>query len=82
MSDAVAFKAGVHLKTVFPPLNWFNANISSTFQVIQKLHAHFTKLCLAVFCKFFGDFWGCLERDSFSQRISKIGEIRNIQDLM
>ena len=35
---------------------WFNANISSAFQVLQKLYAHFTKLCLAVFCKFFGDF--------------------------
>ena len=33
---------------------------------------YFTKLCLAVCCKFLGDFWGCLERDSFSQRISKI----------
>ena len=34
-----------------------------------------TKLFLAVFYKFLGDFWGCLGRDSFSQRISKI--VRN-----
>ena len=52
-------------------------NVSSAFQVIQKFYAHFTKLCLAVVCKFFGDFWGCLGRESFSQRISKIW--RNIE---
>ena len=50
----------------------FNANISLPFQTLSKPLGHLTKLCLAVFCKFFGDFWGCLERDSFSQRISKI----------
>ena len=49
----------------------FNVNISSAFQVIQKLFAHF-KLCLVGFCKFWGDFLECLGRDSFSQRISKI----------
>ena len=47
-------------------------NISFAFQAIQKLYAHFTKLCVAVFCKFLGDFGGCLCRDSFSQRICKI----------
>ena len=64
--------AGVHLKPVFPPLKLGNANISSAFQVIQKLYAHFTKLFLAGVCKFLGDFWECLGRDSFSQRISKL----------
>ena len=29
----------------------------------------YVKRCFLIF---FGDFWGCLERDSFSQRISKI----------
>ena len=43
----------------------FNANISSAFQVIQKLYAHFTRLCLAGFCKFLGDFWECLEEIVF-----------------
>ncbi len=46
----------------------------------QKLCAHFTKLCLVGFCKFLDDFWGGLERDSFPQRLSKIG--RNIKYLM
>ena len=50
----------------------FNANISLPFQAFPKPSAHLTKLCLAVFCKFLGDFWGCFGRDSFSQRISKI----------
>ena len=60
----------------------FNANISSAFQVIQKLYAHFTKLCLAVFCKFlviFGDVW---KEIVFLKGLVKFGEIRNIKDLM
>ena len=63
------FKAGVHLKPVF----------SSAFQLIQKLYAHFTKLCLAVFCKFLGDVW---EEIVFLKGLVKFGEIRNIKDLM
>ena len=39
---------------------------------LEKREWNFIKLCLAVFCKFFGDFGGCLGRDTFSQRISKI----------
>ena len=50
----------------------FNANISFAFQAIQKLSAHFTNLYFGVFCKFLGDFWGFLGKDSFSQRISKL----------
>ena len=50
----------------------FNANISFAFQAIQNPYAHFTNLCSAVFCNFLGDFGGCLGRDSFSERISKI----------
>ena len=45
---------------------------SPFFHRLTWVHAHFTKICLAVFCKFLGDFGGCLGRDSFSQRISKI----------
>ena len=45
---------------------------SFAFQAIQKLYAHFTNLCFSVICKFLGDFWGFLGRDSFSQRISEI----------
>ena len=56
---------------IFPPL-----------QAFPKPSAYLTKLCLVVFCKFFGDFWVCLGRDSFSQRISKIWRNRNIKDLM
>ena len=47
-------------------------SISFAIQAFPKSSAHLTKLCLAVFCNFLGDFWGCLGRDSFSQRISKI----------
>ena len=28
-------------------------------------------LCFAIFCKVLGDFWGCLEGDSFTQRSSE-----------
>ena len=76
------------MKGVFPPLNLglFNANISFAFQAIQKLSVHLTNLCFAVICKFLVDFWGCLGRDSFSQRISKIWRNKNysgnIEDLI
>ena len=33
---------------------------------------------IAGFCKFLGDFWECLGRNSFSQRISKIWRNKNI----
>ena len=48
----------------------------------KKLYAHFTILCLAVVCKFLGDFRKYLAGDSFSQRIEKLREIRNFEDLM
>ena len=69
------FKAGVHLMPVFPSLNLagFNANISSAFQVIQKLYANFTKLCLAAFCKF----WNVWEEIVFLKGLVKFREIRN-----
>ena len=72
--NAVFFSKLSFLKPVFTPLNLGLMRISrSRFsQAFPKPSAHPTKLCLAVFCKFFGDFWGCLGRDSFSQRISKI----------
>ena len=44
-----------------------NANISFAFQAVQKLSAHFTNLCFAAICTFFGDFGGFLGRDSFSK---------------
>ena len=40
-------------------LAWYyvlNANISFTFQAIKNLFTHYTHLCFAPFCKFFGDF--------------------------
>ena len=56
------------VKAISPPLNFgFNANFAFAFQAIQKLYAHYTNLCFAIFCKFLDDF---LE-DSFSQRIIK-----------
>ena len=77
-----SLKAGVHLKPVFPPLNLFKANISSAFQVIQKLYAHLTKLCLAFF---FFNFWVILgdvwEEILFLKVLIKFGEIINIKDL-
>ena len=36
------------------------------------MSAHPTIVCIAVFYKFFGDFWVYLGGDSFSQRIGKI----------
>ena len=69
------FKAGVHLKPVFPPLNLIRVSRLRFKQ--QKLYAHFTKLCLAVFCTFFGDFWVLVK----GLGLVKFGEIRNIKDL-
>ena len=57
-------KAGLHLKSVVPPLN--NANILFVFQVMQKRYHYYTNPLNAVFCKF----WGIFGRNSFSQRIS------------
>ena len=34
-----------------------------------NLSAYFISHCLAVLCKFLGDFWAFWERDIFSQRI-------------
>ena len=48
------------------------------FQAIQKPYAHFTKLCIAVFCKFWGDVW---EEIVFLKGLVKFREIRNIKDL-
>ena len=50
-----------------------------SFQVIQKLYAHFTNPRLAGFCKFLGDFW---EEIVSLKGLVKFGEIRNIKDLM
>ena len=47
----------------------FSANISVTFQATLNLSAYFINGCLAVLCKFLGDFWAFWERDIFSQRI-------------
>ena len=69
-----SLKAGVHLKAVF----WLGIMFLNqrsrllTFQAIKNLSAHYRHLCLAPFCKFFGDFYVYLEINSFSQRISKI----------
>ena len=51
-----------------------STNISFTFQAVQNL-------CSGLFWKFFGDFWLYLEIESFSQRISKIMEIVNFEDM-
>ena len=40
-------------------------NISVTFQATLNLSAHLIDHCLAVLCKFLGDFWAFWERDIF-----------------
>ena len=71
--EKLVLKAGVHLKLVFPPLNLVSCEylvrVSSNPETLCLLHK---AICLAMFCKFLGDFGGCLGRDNFSQRISKI----------
>ena len=66
-------KAGVHLKPVFPPLNLvkceYLVRVSSNPETLRLFHK---AICLAAFCKFLVDFWGCFGRDIFSQRFSKI----------
>ena len=61
----------------------FNANILFAFQAFPKPSAHFTKLCLAVFCNFFlaifGDVW---EEIVFLKGLVKFGEIRSTKVLM
>ena len=63
-------KAGVNVKAVLRLLNTaFSANISVTFQATLNLSAYLINHCLAVLCKFLGDFWAFWERDIFSRRI-------------
>ena len=66
------FLAWVHLKPVFPPLNLGLIRIShSPFKKSKNpllISQNYVWRCFVIL----GDFWGCLGRDSFSQRISKI----------
>ena len=48
-----------------------SANILVTFQATLNLPAYFINHCLAVLCKFLGDFWAFWERVIFSQRIEE-----------
>ena len=52
------------LNTAFLPIY-----ISVTFQATLNLSAHFINHCLAVLCKFLGDFGAFWERVIFSQKI-------------
>ena len=57
-------------------------NISFAFQAIEKPSIHITNLCFAVICKFlviFEDFW---EEIVVLKGLVKLGEIRNIEDLI
>ena len=61
-------KAGVNVKAVLRSLN--TAVLPSvTFQATLNLSAYLINHCLAVLCKFLGDFWAFWERYIFSQRI-------------
>ena len=77
------FKAGIHVKAVFWPGIMFLMQISRLrFKQsrISMLISHI--YVLGRFFNFFGDFWVYLERDSFSQRISKIYGNGNFEDLV
>ena len=69
----LALKGGLYLKGLFPPLNLGLMRISrSRFKQSKNSMLISQIYGVAVICKFLGDFWGFLGRDSFSQRISKI----------
>ena len=53
----------------------------NTFQAIQKPYHHIVNLCCGVFCEFLGDFWVYLGV-VFLERLVKLREIRNIEDLV
>ena len=76
------YGGGSHESRILAGYYGFNANIPFTFQAIKHLSAHPTYLCFGPFCIFFGDFKVYLEIHSFSQRISKIYESRNFEDLV
>ena len=61
-------KAGVHVKAVLTSLNTAFLPTSRSFQATLNLSAYFINHCLAVLCKFYGDFWAFLERDIFKLR--------------
>ena len=44
-------------------------HISSDAKSLCFFYESFINRCLAVLCKFFGDFWAFWDRDIFSQRI-------------
>ena len=52
-------------RSISPAVYTVSANISITFQATLNLYAYFINHCLAVFCKFLGDFWAFWERDIF-----------------
>ena len=57
------------MKAALTSLNMAFLLISrSHFQATLNLSEYFINHCLAVSCKFLGDFWAFWERDIFSQR--------------
>ena len=59
-----------------------NGNISFAFQAIQKPYHHIVNLCCGVFFEFLGDFWVYLGGVVFPERLVKLREVRNIEDLV
>ena len=57
-------------------------SISFTFQAIQKVYHHPVNLCCGVFCEFLGDLGVHLGGEVILERLVKLREIRNIEDLM
>ena len=61
-----AIKAGINVKAVLTSLNTAFLSISwSMFQATLNPSDYFFNHCLAVLCKFLGDFWAFWERDIF-----------------
>ena len=58
-------KAGVKVKAVLRSLlkHGPSTNISVRFQATLNLSAYLINHCLAVLCKFLGDFWAFWKRD-------------------
>ena len=53
------------MKVVLTSLNTAFLPTSRSFQATLNLSAYFINHCLAVLCKFLGDFWSFWERDIF-----------------
>ena len=83
LSEMFYFNIYLFIQHVFSYCkNRFNGNISFAFQAIQKPYARYTNQCFGCFVNFWVIFRYIWEEIVFLERVVKLREIRNIEDLV